>query len=461
MIGAATKPQPGKILRAHDAGNRLRAVVRSRAAAFPDANHAPRQIALVEHHQQILGAEFVLFQQVANADPAEIHVRLRLGQDHFFPGHFPEPYQGLAFRPLDADGSAIRDFIHGEKTKIMRRPLLFRARIAKADNEPHDVWRVAVGKELLLLFRLLLLFAALCAFLAFLALDFFLALLDDFGLGRSGGNRGFDRLFFLGTQRDDVRKNRLRIGEQLELCRVDWKFTGAQALVQREAADVHLEFGGDVSRQALNFDFARDDFVDAALHLHTRRLAKGVHGNFHPHANVHRDAEEVHVEQVAGDGIHLPVLHDRRFLPAAEVHLKQGVVPGFGAENRGDLLGVHGEREHFAFSAVQRGGNFSGNAQPPRFVFAPCGAGRAFNNDLSHSFFPYWITERSDQITGISSCLLLSVLYLPLSPFIWRPKGRRLQNPRGIKPPYSNKQLADRGFLVNRTNAACEQFRDT
>jgi len=53
--------------------------VRSRAAALADANHAPRQIAFVEHHQQILGAEFVLFQQVANADPAEIHVRLRLG----------------------------------------------------------------------------------------------------------------------------------------------------------------------------------------------------------------------------------------------------------------------------------------------------------------------------------------------------------------------------------------------
>src|SRR6266436_2981588 len=49
----------------------------------------------------------------------------------------------------------------------------------------------------------------------------------------------------------------------------------------------------------------------AALHLHTRRLAKGVHGNFHPHANVHRDAEQVHMQQVAGDGIHLPVLHDR------------------------------------------------------------------------------------------------------------------------------------------------------
>src|SRR5271157_5351550 len=46
----------------------------------------------------------------------------------------------------------------------MRRPLIFRARIAKANNEPHDVSREAVQTGLLLLF---LFFGGLGAFLAF------------------------------------------------------------------------------------------------------------------------------------------------------------------------------------------------------------------------------------------------------------------------------------------------------
>jgi hypothetical protein len=64
-------------------------------------------------------------------------------------------------------------------------------------------------------------------------------------------------------------------------------------------------------------------------------------------------------------------------------------VAGFGAENRSDLFRIHGEGQDFSPASVQRGWNFPGNAQPPRFVFASRGAWSAFYNDVSHSFFSF------------------------------------------------------------------------
>ena len=45
-----------------------------------------------------------------------------------------------------------------------------------------------------------------------------------------------------------------------------------------------------------------DDFEDAALHLHTGRIAEGVHGNLDAHANVHGDAEKIDVQQLPVNG---------------------------------------------------------------------------------------------------------------------------------------------------------------
>ncbi len=68
-----------------------------------------------------------------------------------------------------------------------------------------------------------------------------------------------------------------------------------------------------------------------------------MHGNFDAHANVHGHAQKVDVEKTAGDGVNLPIFDDGRFLLTGEFDLEQRVVAGFGAENGGDLLGVHGE----------------------------------------------------------------------------------------------------------------------
>ena len=150
-----------------------------------------------------------------------------------------------------------------------------------------------------------------------------------------------------------MREHAVRIGQELHLLRIERQIAGAQILVQAQAANVDLEFGRDVGGQAFDFDFAGDHFIDAAVDLDACRFAKGMNGHLDLHPHVHRNAQEIHVQQTAADRIDLPILHDRRFVLSAQVHLKQSVVTGFRTENRGDLLGVHGERNRFAFAAVK------------------------------------------------------------------------------------------------------------
>src|SRR5258708_33761906 len=137
MIRPATQPQPCKFLRADRADHRLRAVVASRAAVGMNSNRSHRQLRFVPQHQQVLHIQLVLPQQLPYGDAAEIHVRLRLRQEHFFPGELTPAHQRLALGPFHANPAAIRKFIHRHKTQVMRRPLILRIGIPKSDNEPH------------------------------------------------------------------------------------------------------------------------------------------------------------------------------------------------------------------------------------------------------------------------------------------------------------------------------------
>src|SRR5215468_10356580 len=108
-------------------------------------------------------------------------------------------------------------------------------------------------------------------------------------------------------------------------------------------ADVEPELARDFAGQAFDFDFASNGLKNAALLLDPGGLTEGVHGYLDTHADVHGDAEKVHVKQAAGDGINLPVLHNGRLLLAGDRNLEQRVVSGGGAENLAYLLGVHAE----------------------------------------------------------------------------------------------------------------------
>ncbi len=85
---------------------------------------AERQLHFVPHHQQVADIQLVFGQQISHGDAAEIHVRLRLGEENFFSGQFAAADERLAFRTRDANRSAIREFVDGHETQVMRRPLI-------------------------------------------------------------------------------------------------------------------------------------------------------------------------------------------------------------------------------------------------------------------------------------------------------------------------------------------------
>ena len=154
----------------------------------------------------------------------------------------------------------------------------------------------------------------------------------------------FGRLLFFDLERDDVGDDAILVGEQLYLLGIDWNVAGAERLVEREAADIRAEFARDVGRQAFDFHFAFDDFEDSALNLNAGRIAERVHRNLDAHADVHGDAEEIDVEQAAGDRVDEPVLQNRGLMLAAEIDLEERVVATLRAENVANLLRVDRER---------------------------------------------------------------------------------------------------------------------
>src|SRR5579862_7168479 len=168
----------------------------------------------------------------------------------------------------------------------------------------------ALGRTLLLLLVALVggLFSALGWLGAFFALFFLLALLDDFWLGwRCARGGHFGRLLFFDLERDDVRDDAILVGDQLYLFGIQLKISGTQGRVERKAADVRAKFARDVRGQALDFDFALDDFENTTLNFYAARIAEGVDRHLDAHANVHRDAEQIDMQQTAGDRVDEPV----------------------------------------------------------------------------------------------------------------------------------------------------------
>src|SRR6202789_3702514 len=82
--GSDPDPNPQPLFATQGAGDRLHSVMPPRTTPLPDAQRAQGKSDLVINHNQIAGIE--LFHQRLNRDAAQVHVRLRLGQNHFSAG---------------------------------------------------------------------------------------------------------------------------------------------------------------------------------------------------------------------------------------------------------------------------------------------------------------------------------------------------------------------------------------
>src|SRR6266851_2849688 len=137
MIRPAPDSYPRKVFRAKRADHGPCALVPAGASLGVNPDRSPRELLLIPDHQQIVEIQFAPSQQVSHGNAAEIHVRLRLRQDHLFLADLPPAHQRLALRPLHANPAAIRKLIDSHKTQVVRRPLILRIRIPKSDNQPH------------------------------------------------------------------------------------------------------------------------------------------------------------------------------------------------------------------------------------------------------------------------------------------------------------------------------------
>ena len=98
------------------------------------------QVQLVVNHEQVLGrVRFKLLNQSGHCQPAQVHKRLRLGQDHFAPRYAAGCGGGPASPVLDHNALLLGDAVNGHEPRVMRRPQILRAGIA----QPHHQKRAA------------------------------------------------------------------------------------------------------------------------------------------------------------------------------------------------------------------------------------------------------------------------------------------------------------------------------
>src|SRR5581483_6635158 len=162
----------------------------------------------------------------------------------------------------------------------------------------------------------------------------------------------------------DARDNCVLFVEILDLVRVR-KVGDVQRLVHLEVRDVRVDVRRNVSGQALDLDLVQSVKQDAARVLDARGGADELHGNGDAHLLVHRDALEVNVQQVALDGLVLPV-DDHRLAGGAALdrEIEDGVVAGIGVEDAGDDFGIDRNGDRGLARTVDDGGDeaFAANA---------------------------------------------------------------------------------------------------
>ena len=147
MIRTAAQTKPGKFRCAQSAGHDLAPLcVPGRLVhqfeSCPRANPARRYIA-----RSASGSSSYLPSSSLTEMPLRFMYVWGFARITSSPATFPSPTSALPSGRSTRIDSAIRNFVHGQKTEVMRRPLILRARIAKANNEPHSRLREARRKR--------------------------------------------------------------------------------------------------------------------------------------------------------------------------------------------------------------------------------------------------------------------------------------------------------------------------
>ena len=88
-----------------------------------------------------------------------------------------------------------------------------------------------------------------------------------------------------------------------------------------------------------------------------------------------RSLSQIDVQQIALDGIVLLIGHDDgSLLDALDIHIEDGVVAGFAAENPGHVPGVDADGDRIFEGSVNHGRDPTRHSGAPRFIFTARGA---------------------------------------------------------------------------------------
>ena len=125
-------------------------------------------------------------------------------------------------------------------------------------------------------------------------------------------------------------------------------------------------------RQRFDFNEARDDFEQRALQLDALGFALGGATGTETRMRFERSMRfRSTCSRVTLDGIVLLIdHHHRRSLEARDVQIKDGIVPGFAADDAQDIFGADGQRNGIFESSVHDGGNVPGHAGAARCILA-------------------------------------------------------------------------------------------
>src|SRR5207245_3135603 len=134
-----TYPLAESLIWSNVADKRLHPIVPASTAALPDTYHAPGQRNLVVNDDHFRLVALKPAEQFAHRQTTQVHVRLWLGQQDFLPRQLAPTNASLPFGPLDAHAAEFRQPVHDQETQVVRRPSVFRTRIAEADDQPHPL----------------------------------------------------------------------------------------------------------------------------------------------------------------------------------------------------------------------------------------------------------------------------------------------------------------------------------
>src|ERR1700679_2816801 len=134
---------------------------------------------------------------------------------------------------------------------------------------------------------------------------------------------------------------RILFAKELELARVR-KIGDVDRAMKLEIADIDIDVARNIARQALDLDLVHHLAQNAARALHAYGNASQLHRHRDTHGLVHRNTLQIDVQQLALDGLVLPVddhgLGNARTL---DRQIEDRVVTGIRVQNLGNNLGIN------------------------------------------------------------------------------------------------------------------------